>query len=199
MILNQISFYFTSSYCTGTAVMSIVVAEEGNRRVGDMSSAEASQCVLDIKAWFSRTDCRKLMQNGAESADIQRLEKSIDTQLPRTHMQLLSEVNGGMYLMDKELLSASQIAEVFSEVDRSKLWQAGLIPLCGDAESMLVIDTRRNDEVLEWDADDGVGSSVAPNLVRYLEDYRNSLLSGHFEYLDGIGVVEKMGGKPSRK
>ena len=30
------------------------VAEEGNRRIGDMTHTEVEQCVLDIKTWFER-------------------------------------------------------------------------------------------------------------------------------------------------
>lgn len=41
----------------------------------------------------------------------------------------------------------------------------------------------------------GTGDEVAGNFVQYLENYRNSLLGGHFEFLDDIGVVEKMSAK----
>ena len=39
----------------------------------------------------------------------------------------------------------------------------------------------------------GVGDTVADNVVQFLENYRNSLLSGRFEFLEDIGVIEKMG------
>ena len=164
-----------------------------------MTGDEVSQCMLDIKAWFARTDCRKNMREGAESADFQRLEKAIDAQVSRSHKAILSEVNGGFYFMDKEVLGTSQIGDLCAELESSKKWKVGLVPLCGDAEAMLVVDPAHNDEILEWDAEDGLGDAVSRSLVCFMEDYRNSLLSGQFEYLEGIGVVEKMGGKPSRK
>ncbi len=96
--------------------------------------------------------------------------------------------------MDKDQMSSERIMEVTSDLEGSRKWKRGLVPFCGDDNSMLVIDTR-TEEVLEWDSDDGLGDVVAPNLMRFLEDYRNSLLGGHFELLDEVGVVEKMGSK----
>ena len=151
-----------------------------------MSNAEVSQCVLDIKSWFSRTKCKRNIKEGATSADLQRLQKALGTEIPRVLRILLQEINGGIYFMDKVLLSSERILEIASGMDGS-----GIIPFCGDDNSMLVLNTR-TDEVLEWE-DGNVGDVVSPNLLRYLENYRNDLLGGHFEFLDEIGVVEKMG------
>jgi hypothetical protein len=63
---------------------------------------------------------------------------------------------------------------------------------------MLVINTR-NGEVVEWDREDGVGDVVAHSFTSYVEDYRNSLLGGHMEYLNDVGVIENMVGGKSRK
>lgn len=43
----------------------------------------------------------------------------------------------------------------------------------------------------EWDAD-GQGTTVAKSFLLFLEHFRNELLSGRFEYVEGLGVVEKM-------
>ncbi len=158
-----------------------------------MSNAEIVQCVLDIKSWFSRGKGPKVtFQSGAGTADLQRLQKALDAEIPRVLKVLLSEINGGIYFMDKIQLSSEKILEVASELEGSKKWRNGLVPFCGDDNTMLVIDSR-TEEVREWDSDEGLGDVVAPNLMRYLEDYRNSLLTGQFEYLDEVGVVEKMG------
>ena len=177
--------------------MSVTVAEEGNRRTGDMSSAEAAQCTLDIKAWFSRSDAARSLQNGATSVDFQRLEKTIDCELPLSLKAVLSEVNGGIYFMDKKQLNTTQIADTTSRLERTPGWKEGLVPFAGDEDTTLVIDTRYGD-VYEWDAD-GKGDRVAPSMERFLEDYRNNLLSGHFEFLEDVGVIEKMGGKPTSR
>ncbi len=163
-----------------------------------MSNAEIVQCVLDIKSWFMRGKSAKRINDGATSVDIQRLQKALDTEIPRVLKVLLTEINGGIYFMDKELMTTERILEVFSEHDGSRRWKSGCIPFCGDDNTMLAIDSR-TDEVLEWDSDEGFGDVVAPSLLRYLEDYRNSLLGGHFEYLDEVGVVEKMGGAASKQ
>ena len=42
----------------------------------------------------------------------------------------------------------------------------------------------------EWDAD-GEGAAVADTFSLFLENFRNELLSGRCEYVDGLGVVEK--------
>lgn len=160
--------------------------------IGDMNNAEIQQSILDLKSWFSRTKCNKLMNGPATSVDLQRLEKSIDVRLPNALRALLSEVNGGMYFMEKKLLSTEEIQDIFSSNERKSNWKAGLIPFAGEESSLLVIDTRRDDAVREWDEDDGVGDTISDNMVRYLEEYRNNLLGGHFEYLDDVGVVEKM-------
>lgn len=43
----------------------------------------------------------------------------------------------------------------------------------------------------EWDAD-GEGTAVANTFSLFLEGFRNELLSGGCEYVDGLGVVEKL-------
>eukprot|EP01039_Chlorochromonas_danica_P005601 gene5600-6167_t len=173
--------------------MSVVVAEEGNRRVGDMNADEVDQCVLDIKSWFNRTKGRERIRDGATSADLQRLEKAVDIPLPRPLKTLLREANGGLYFLEKQQLSAEEIHEFVDGHERSRLWKSGWLPFCKDDSSALLIDTNRADSIWEWDIDDGLGDEVAPNLVRYLENYRNDLLSGRFDYVDDLGVVENMG------
>ena len=158
-----------------------------------MSNAEIQQSVLDLKAWFSRTQCKKLINEPATSADLQRLEKAIDARLPAALKAVLSEMNGGIYFLDKKLLSTNEIQDTVSRYERKSTWKDGLIPFAGEDSSLLVIDTRRDDSVREWDEDDGLGDTISDNMVRYLENYRNDLLGGHFEYLDDVGVVEKMG------
>ena len=121
--------------------MSVTVAEEGNRRMGDMSSAEAVQCTVDIKAWFSRSRC-STMREGADTVAFQRLEKSIDSAVPSSLKAMLSEINGGIYFMDKRQFSTDQIAACFDKMERNPGWKAGFIPFCGDDDTLLVIDTK---------------------------------------------------------
>ena len=42
--------------------------------------------------------------------------------------------------------------------------------------------------------DDVWGDVAAPSIEAYLENFRNDLLGGGFEYIEDCGVVEKVGG-----
>ena len=150
----------------------------------------------DIKSWFQRA-APKLAFDGATDADLQRLEKTIDTELPLALAFMLREANGSMWFMEKEGMSCAAIAEVVGKLEGQRSWRAGIVPFAGDeGMGLLVVDTRdKGAAVYEWDEDDGVSSDpVAPSLAQYLEMYRNQLLAGHCEYLDDAGVVEKGGG-----
>lgn len=173
----------------------VKVAEEGNRRRGDMNTDEINQCVKDIVLWFRRNGCNA--EDGAESNRFQSLEKASDLRVPIALETLLKEVNGGIWFMEKKLMSINEIIDCISEVDSSSLWKRYLIPFCGDSSDMIVIDTN-TDEVLEWDADDGLGDSLSKNLSSYLEDFRNNLISGKFEYMDDLGVIEKVTSRPGK-
>ncbi len=158
-----------------------------------MNRAEISQSVLDIKAFFTRHGASKQLGNGASSPDIQRLEKTIDNQLPFALNVLLGEVNGGLFFMERKQYNTEEIKDKVGDLEGTKKWKNGLIPFCGDDSTMLVIDTTVGDAVFEYDMDDGLGDQLANNFVRFLETYRNDLLSGHFEFLEDCGVIEKMG------
>ncbi len=51
----------------------------------------------------------------------------------------------------------------------------------------------------EWDSEDGIGDLLSRSFSQYLEDYRNSLLEGHMEYLSDVGVIENMTTAKSKK
>lgn len=66
-----------------------------------------------------------------------------------------------------------------------------MIPFARDLDdNMLVIDS--TGAVREWSEADG-GDVVSKSLPSFLEKFRNDLLSGHYEYVEEIGVVEKAG------
>lgn len=48
----------------------------------------------------------------------------------------------------------------------------------------------------EWDAD-GEGTAVASTFSLFLESFRNELLSGRCEYVEDLGVIEKIAKKSS--
>ena len=172
----------------------VVVAEEGNRRVGGPSASETTQCVTDIKAWFQRQPEDWEEKAGAPSADLQRLEKTLEFQMPSDLELLLTEANGGLWFMEKESFSIDTIRDKLMEYDGAKWWKGGLIPFAGDDSTLLVIDTNDDGAVFEWDIDETEpNDKLAPGLGAFLEQYRDQLLGGGSEYLSGCGVVEKVG------
>ena len=171
---------------------SVTVVEDGNRRKGGMNEEEMRQCAMDIQLWFERNGARP--PKGAASSDFQRLEKALDLPLPEALKVLLTEVNGGIWFMEKQAMSVEMIIETVNEHESSKLWKRGTIPFCGDAGGMLVIDTK-TEAIFEWDADDGLGDEVDRTMADHLESYRDVLMN--CEYMDDIGVVEKVGSKSS--
>ena len=172
----------------------VVVAEEGNRRVGGPSASELTQSVTDIKGWFQRSPEDWSEATGAPSAEIQRLEKTLEKQIPRDLELLLGEANGGLWFMEKESFSVDKIRDQLMEYDGASWWRRGLIPFAGDDSCLLVVDTNLEDAVYEWDiGEEEPNDKIADGLGAYLEQYRDTLLGGGCEYIDGCGVVEKVG------
>lgn len=71
----------------------------------------------------------------------------------------------------------------------------GVIPFARDLDdNMLVVDGRG--AVCEWS--EGAGEMVAKSLPTFLEKFRNDLLSGHYEFVEELGVVERAGSRVPR-
>lgn len=174
--------------------MPVVVADEGNKRVGGPSAAEVTQCVTDIIGWFQRSPEDWSGSSGAPSADIQRLEKTLQMEIPADVEVMLGQSNGGLWFMEKEAFSIDKMRDQLMEYDGASWWRPGLIPFAGDDSTLLVVDTKDNGAVYEWDVGENMPSDkLADGLGAYLEQYRDTLLGGGCEYLDGCGVVEKVG------
>jgi hypothetical protein len=69
----------------------------------------------DIKSWFERSKLFKI--ETASSADIQKLEKAIDIELPKILKIMLLETNGTLWFMEKEALSSSRIQLLVSKLE----------------------------------------------------------------------------------
>ena len=85
------------------------------------------------------------------------LEKTLDARLPAALKVLLTEVDGGVYFMEKKQLSCRMIADLLPKLEdlNPKLWpRERFIPFCGNEEALLAIDLK-TDAVVEWDSDDG--------------------------------------------
>jgi hypothetical protein len=143
-----------------------------------MSTPEIQQCVVDIKNWFLRTKCAKYIgDSGSSAAEVQRyilplllsivvnyspmsnfsLEKTLGSRLPAALKILLTEVDGGVYFMEKKQLSCRNITDLLQKLEdlNPKIWpRERFIPFCGNEEALLVVDLN-SDAVVEWDSDEG--------------------------------------------
>ncbi|CAM9419311.1 unnamed protein product [Hapterophycus canaliculatus] len=172
------------------------VAEEGNRRKGGMSGAEINQSVLDVESWFKKhaRDCLEHAE-GVRESDLQALEKAVDATIPEELRSIMSIQDGQLWFSEKQALTCEAMTKTALEMEgRMPGWRAGLVPFAKDVdESFLVTDTHaRGCPVAEWDAEDGEGVTAGKTFSLFLEGFRNELLSGQCEYVEGLGVVQKI-------
>jgi hypothetical protein len=72
-----------------------------------------------------------------------------------------------------------------------KGWKASFVPFAANVDgAALVTDMDARSAVSEF-GDDGKGRQVSPSLAQYLEEYRNRLLSGQFDFVEDVGLVER--------
>ncbi|TYZ66481.1 hypothetical protein PybrP1_004179 [[Pythium] brassicae (nom. inval.)] len=70
-------------------------------------------------------------------------------------------------------------------------WKKSFVPFAANLDgAALVTDAGSRSAVFEF-GDDGRGGQLAPTLLQYLEEYRNRLLSGQFDFVDDVGLVER--------
>mmetsp|Transcript_10255 Transcript_10255/g.15512 ORF Transcript_10255/g.15512 Transcript_10255/m.15512 type:complete len:114 (-) Transcript_10255:2050-2391(-) len=96
----------------------VVVAQEGNRRKGEMSPAEIRQCVTDIVAWFERKNREKADEGATPEAEIAAFVRENRMQLPIALEELYNKVCGGglVWFEDKQLLSIQRATKMMSEI-----------------------------------------------------------------------------------
>ena len=137
----------------------------------------------------------------ATSSDFQQLQKALDGNIASVHKFLLSECNGGIWLMEKKLLSTDSIIQTTCNNSSSKLWNSDIIPLAIDGQGgdTLLVYLSDSTAVYEWDEDSGLSDSpVSKSLLKFLEDYRNKMLNGHFEFVEDVGIIEHVNSSPQK-
>ena len=70
---------------------------------------------VDVKAWFQRSKTFSI--GTASNADIQKLEKAIDVELPKILKIMLLETNGSLWFMGKESMSTVRIQSVVTKFE----------------------------------------------------------------------------------
>ena len=176
--------------CRNTQAMppsgKIEVAEEGNRRRGEMTPSEMRQCAKDIVGWF--TQHAELDAKGVDQSVIDDLSKKRD--VPLALEELWREAATDVWFEGYQLLHPQSIGKMLSDVD------APYVPFARDIDDALLVVG--DDAVYEYEMGDGRGDRLSSSIADYLEAYRNKLLEGRFEYMDGDGCVETMASAPSR-
>ncbi|CAM9247663.1 unnamed protein product [Chrysoparadoxa australica] len=170
------------------------VVETGNPRKGSATSGEIKQCHTDISAWFSK----ELPQDdsGYDEALLEEVEKACDAELPQS-LALILASGSDWWFYEKRLLPGQAIVKMIGDLEGGEGWRPNLIPFAADVDdNFLVADIAKNGAVLEWDeSGKGEGSCLAKSFSAFIEDYRNQLLSGAYEYVEDLGVIEKVKGK----
>ena len=136
-----------------------------------MSPAEARQCVGDITSWFAKKLDGEL--RGTNVAELERLSKSLDMELPVVFEELYKKTDGVIWMYEYQTLALQQISKLAAEINDGK---SKLLPFARDLnDDLLVIDV--NDECVK-EYSDGVGDTVAQSFTAFCEKFRNDLLSG---------------------
>ncbi|KAJ0402645.1 hypothetical protein P43SY_007510 [Pythium insidiosum] len=167
----------------------VQVLQDGNPRVGGMDDDECEQCVHDIVSWFERK--AEIVSRGEKRASIEALEKELGRPIPDALRGLLSKQSGGLWFDEYKTLGADDIARTAESLSRASGWKTSFVPFAADADgNALVTDAAAKGAVFAF-GDDGRGRDLAPSLSQYLEDYRNRLLSGRFDFVEDVGLVER--------
>ncbi|ETV87030.1 hypothetical protein, variant [Aphanomyces astaci] len=163
----------------------VQVVEEGNRRKGGMSSEETDQCILDILSWFQRKKA-SLPKASMDPQEVEALEKALDAPVPKALAFLLEKQNGGIWFNEfKEIISTAETSQSWDG------WARGHVPLAADVDgALLVIDTKHGNAVHELSSE-GLGRQLGPSLTAFFETYRNELLSGNYDFVQDVGLVER--------
>ncbi|ETV90385.1 hypothetical protein H310_14835 [Aphanomyces invadans] len=168
----------------------VQVVEEGNRRKGGMSSEETDQCILDILSWFQRKKAA-LPKGAMDPQEVEAMEKALETTIPKALVFLLEKQNGGIWFNEFKSLSCDEIIATAETSQAWDGWTRGFVPLAADADgALLVIDTKDGNAVQELSSD-GIGRQLASSLTAYFETYRNELLSGNYDFVQDVGLVER--------
>ncbi|EQC34505.1 hypothetical protein SDRG_07833 [Saprolegnia diclina VS20] len=170
--------------------MSVQVAEEGNKRKGGMTAEETEQCIFDILSWFQRKKAN-LPKATIEPEEVESLQKALGAPVPRALGYLLEKQNGGVWFNEYKSLSCDDMISTGETASRWESWARGFIPLAADPDgNLLVIDTKHANAVHEC-SEDGLGRELAASFSAYVENYRNDLLSGNFDFVEDLGLVER--------
>lgn len=96
-----------------------------------------------------------------------------------------------MWFYEFKALSHLEIIDQLDQVSAWPRWKPDYIPFASDIdETVLMIDLDDEGAIYEYSSE-GKGKLVADTLDKYLEHYRDTLLSGKCEFIEECGVCEQ--------
>ncbi|RHY09434.1 hypothetical protein DYB28_000941 [Aphanomyces astaci] len=111
--------------------------------------------------------------------EVEALEKALDAPVPK--VTTLAQ----RALRDPEIISTAETSQSWDG------WARGHVPLAADVDgALLVIDTKHGNAVHELSSE-GLGRQLGPSLTAFFETYRNELLSGNYDFVQDVGLVER--------
>ena len=163
---------------------------QGNKRKGGMTPSETRQCITDITSWFSRFD---VATKPDSATALEPLGKALGGEVDDTFITVVEECGNGIWYGDKKGMSCDEIVDA---VDSGKFGSA--LPFASDEDGDFFLAINRDGAVVEY-SEEEEGEEICGSMADYLEDYRNGLLAGKFEYIEDCGCMEKAGGGGGHK
>jgi hypothetical protein len=155
-----------------------------------MSRTETTQCITDITSWFSRFD---VSTKPCSAEDLEPLSKVIGSEVDDTLISLVEECGNGIWYGDKKGMTVDAIVDA---VDSGKF--GSCLPFASDEDGDFYLVIAEDGSVKEF-SDEEEGDVMGGSMNDYLEEYRNGLLGGKFEYVEDCGCMEKAGAGGSHK
>ncbi|TMW66419.1 hypothetical protein Poli38472_004184 [Pythium oligandrum] len=167
----------------------VQVLKDSHPRQGGMDEDECEQCIHDIVSWFQRK--ADLSERAAKSTDVESLEEELGREIPEALRSLLKKQSGGLWFDEYRSLTPSDIVRTAEKLAGVGGWKTSFIPFAADLDGNALITDAASKSAVYIFGDDGKGRQLAPTLSEYLEEYRNRLLSGQFDYVEDVGLVER--------
>ena len=170
---------------------SFTVAEDGNRKkTSVVSTKESEQCALDVVSWFlSKGGLLSDVGPAGDDAE-ERLASTTGSAVPASLSFLLARHNGGIWFREMRLLSVEEILAAVDGIPK------GALPVAADLDENLLV-VLETGEVVEWDIDEKTaGETLASTFDNFVEDYRNELLAGRYEFVEGQWARVRAGASP---
>eukprot|EP00753_Platysulcus_tardus_P000358 PLAT10364.1.p3 GENE.PLAT10364.1~~PLAT10364.1.p3 ORF type:complete len:177 (-),score=83.86 PLAT10364.1:128-658(-) len=171
----------------------ISVKDDGNPGICD-SADDARQAVLDIVNFFySHPESEDLRDvESVRDAEVEAFTKTWAVDVPAVLLMLLDRHDGGVLFEEHKLMSLKAIDAALDAESKKGGWPEGAIPFAVDEdENFLVI--LPGGGLAEWDVDDGeMGREKYDSLTLYLTNFRDSLLMGKFEVIEGPMLIAKL-------